>query len=456
MSESTLNARLCGHASLAGLGHYLNQIDLLSPIQEKVAIKQKTVKYSPFDKLRGAFVLLLTGAHRMVQINTSVRADPALCQAFGLSGCAEQSVVQDTLDACTDENVQQMQQAINAIFRAHSRAYRHDYQQQLQLLDIDLSARECGESAEDATKGYFPHHKGATGRQEGRVYASLYEETVATRLFLGNTPTAAAVQPLVQDAQDALLLDTPDKRARTLIRLDAGGGTLAEINACLEAGYQFHGKDFSSARARNLAATVTTWYPDPRQAGRQIGLVTAEPSEYVRPVERIALRWNDSKGREQVCVLISTLSAAQVLWLAGSAEADPADPAAVLVAHAHFYDGRGGGIETGFKQDQQGLGWRNKKRFAAQAMLLWLEALAHNVLIWARAWLAPAAPAIAGYGLLRLVRDALAIPGQVCLDSQGGVGLLILSQAHPLAAKMLQALQQLLAPQRTQVRLGEI
>jgi hypothetical protein len=35
------------------------------------------------------------------------------------------------------------------------------------------------------------------------------------------------------------------------------------------------------------------------------------------------------------------------------------------LAHAHFYDGRGGGIETGFKQDQQGLGWRNKKRFAA-------------------------------------------------------------------------------------------
>jgi len=54
------------------------------------------------------------------------------------------------------------------------------------------------------------------------------------------------------------------------------------------------------------------------------------------------------------------------------------------LAHAHFYDGRGGGIECGFKQDQQGHGWRNKKRFAAQAMLLWLEALAHNVLVWAR------------------------------------------------------------------------
>jgi hypothetical protein len=455
MSESTLNARLSGHASLAAIGHYLHQIDLLSPIKEKVHIGQKTVKYSPFDKLSGAFVLLLTGAHRMVQINTTLRADPALCQAFGLPGCAEQSVVQDTLDACTDHNVQEMQQAVNAIFRAHSRAYGHDYQQHLQLLDIDLSGRECGEGAEDATKGYFADHKGATGRQEGRVYASLYEESVCTRLFLGNTTTAAAVQPLVADAQEALDL-TPEKRKRTIIRLDAGGGTVAEVNACLEAGYQFHGKDFSTVRARHLATSVQTWYPDPRQPGRQIGLVTVEASEYVRPLTRIALRWHDKKGQEQVCVLLSTLSSETVLSLWGSTEVAPTDTQAVLLAHVHFYDGRGGGIETGFKQDQQGLGWRNKKRFAAQAMLLWLEALAHNVLIWARTWLAPAAPAIAGYGLLRLVRDAFSIPGRVCLDAQGRLRTLVLSRAHPLAAKMLQALQQLLAPQRTQVRLGEI
>jgi hypothetical protein len=456
MSESTLNARLTAHASLAALGQYLTQINLLTPIQETVQIQQKTVKYAPFDKLCGSFMLLLTGAHRMVQINTTLRADPALCQAFGLSGCAEQSVVQDTLDACTDQNVEQMRQAMNAIFRAHSRAFGHDYQQQLQVLDIDLSGRECGAGAEEATKGYFAHHKGATGRQEGRVYASLYEETVAIRLFTGNTITAAAVQPLVRDAQEALQLDTPDKRARTLIRLDAGGGTVEEINACLLAGYQFHGKDFSTARARNLAATVTTWYPDPRQPDRQIGLVTAAPREYVRAVERIAVRWKDKRAQEQVCVLISTLSAKQILALTADATTDPADRQAVLSAHAHFYDGRGGGIECGFKQDQQGLGWRNKKRFCAQAMLLWLEALAHNVLIWARAWLSPAAPAIARYGLLRLVRDAFAIPGQVCLDDQGSISLLILSRVHPLSAKLLLALQQLLAPQQTLVCLGEI
>jgi hypothetical protein len=282
MSESTLNTLFCGHASLAAIGNYLCQLDLLAPIKEKVKSKQKTIKYTPFDKLRDVFVLLLTGAHRMVEINTKLRADPLLCQAFGIPGCAEQSVVQDTLDTCTDANVEEMRQAMHAIFRQHSRAYRHNYRKQWQLLDMDLSGRECGKRAQDATKGYFAHHKGAYGRQEGRVHASWYDEIVCERLFLGNTTTLAAIQPLLQDVQDALQLTQP-QRARTIVRLDAGGGTVEEVNAILSAGYQFHGKDFSTARARKLAQSVTTWYDDPTQPGRQVGRVTTEPTDYVRP-----------------------------------------------------------------------------------------------------------------------------------------------------------------------------
>lgn len=454
MSESTPNVRICGHTSLAAIGQYLHRIDLLAPIKQIVKIKQKTVKYTPFDKLTDAFILLLTGAHHMVEINTTLRADPILCQAFGKSACAEQSVVQDTLDASTDANVEQMRQAMNTILQRHSRAFRHNYQKQWQLLDIDLSGRVCGKTAEDATKGYFHDDKGAYGRQEGRVYATWYEETIALRLFLGNTTTAVAVQPLLKDAQEALKL-TPEQRARTIVRMDAGGGTLEDINACLKAGYQFHGKDFSTARARNLAASVDAWYDDPTRAGRQVGLVSAAPTDYVRPVVRIAERWSDTKGQVCHCVLISSLDAEAILSLDKNCDATP-DIASVLLAYAHFYDARGGGIECGFKQDQQGLGRRNKKSFAAQAMLLWLECLAHNVLIWVRTWLSPAAPAISGYGLLRLVRDALSIPGFLCLDAEGGIRKLVLSRAHPLAAKLLRALQQLLASQQTQVCLGEV
>jgi len=79
--------------------------------------------------------------------------------AFGRQGCAEQSVVQDTLDACTAANVEQMHHAIEAIYRRHSRGYRHDYAQGLAGVDADMSGMPCGKKAAFATKGYFCHQR---------------------------------------------------------------------------------------------------------------------------------------------------------------------------------------------------------------------------------------------------------------------------------------------------------
>ena len=83
-------------ASLAALGVKLSQLDLFGPIRTQVQIKQKTVKHTPTDKLYDALISRLSGAHGLVEINTRLRADPALQKAFGRSACAEQSVVQET------------------------------------------------------------------------------------------------------------------------------------------------------------------------------------------------------------------------------------------------------------------------------------------------------------------------------------------------------------------------
>ncbi|HCJ33392.1 MAG TPA: transposase, partial [Ktedonobacter sp.] len=107
---------------------------------------------------------------------------------------------------------------------------------------------------------------------------------------------------------------------------------------------------------------------DPQQPERQFGWVTEVSSAYVRPVKRIAVRCRGQDGAWAIGVLLSTLSAHQVLVLTGQPLALLEDPAAVLLAYVTFYDQRGGGIETSFKGDKQGLGLgkRSKKRFPAQ------------------------------------------------------------------------------------------
>ena len=71
------------------------------PISDTVAIPQKTLRYTPDDKLKAIFLAILAGARGLVEVGKRLHADPALQCAFGPGVAADQSVLQDTLDACT-------------------------------------------------------------------------------------------------------------------------------------------------------------------------------------------------------------------------------------------------------------------------------------------------------------------------------------------------------------------
>jgi hypothetical protein len=154
-------------------------------------------------------------------------------------------------------------------------------------------------------------------------------------------------------------------------------------------------------------------------------------------------------------VLLSALSAQLVLTLTGQSLCLLEDPAAVGLAYVTFYDQRGGGIETSFKGDKQGLGIgkRSKKRFEAQQMVMLLGTLAHNVIVWARHWLA--SPALHHYGTLRMVRDVFHMSGFLLTDACGQVLELVLNQAAPLAPALVLPLRQLLAGTQVAVNLGQ-
>src|SRR6266704_1431405 len=303
-------------ASLAAIGVQLSQLNLFGPIRTTVQIRQKTVKHTPADKLYDAFISLLAGAHGLVEINTRLRTDPGLQRAFGRTACAEQSVVQETLDACTTENVTQLHQALDEIYRSHSHGFQHDYQASFHLLDVDLTGMPCGPKAAFATKGYFAGLYHRRGRQLGRVLATHYEEVVVDQLFAGNTQLIKAVQPLVEAAEATLQLDET-KRRRTIIRVDAGAGTEDDLNWLLSRGYEIMAKEYSGRRIVRLSKTVKEWVQDPNWSERSFGWVSEPATGYVRPVERIVVRCRRRDGTFAYGVLICSLQIKQVLTILG-------------------------------------------------------------------------------------------------------------------------------------------
>ena len=124
MTESIIiskqvKCQFSARATLVAIGVSAKRV--FEPIAQEVTIAQKTVKYVPVEKLLDVYINILSGGHEMVGINKRIRPDRAVQAAFGRKGCAEQSVAQDTLDACTAENVAQMHRALQVIYRRQSR-----------------------------------------------------------------------------------------------------------------------------------------------------------------------------------------------------------------------------------------------------------------------------------------------------------------------------------------------
>jgi hypothetical protein len=447
------------HATLAAIGIKIRSLKLFDTIKEHVHIKQKTIRHTPVEKLNDAFIAILAGAHGLCEINTRLRSDESLQRAFGRHSCAEQSVVQQTLDHCTTRNVAEMQQAIDLIFRRHSRAFRHNYRRRWQLLDIDMTGLPCSKRAELSAKGYFSTQGIRYGRQLGRVLATHYQEIVTDRLYPGNVQLSKSLRQLVALTEETLQLNDY-RRSRTILRIDAGGGSLEEVNWMLSRGYQLHGKDISAKRAEAWAYTVKQWYDDPQHPGRQVGWAEPETTpDYVRPVKRLVVRWHKRNGQTSYAMLISTLAPRDVLQLLDQPLGDMRHPEKLCRAYAQLYDKRGGAVEIQIKEDKQGFGMvkRQKRKAEAQDMLVLLNQLAHNVLMWARQWLTEAAPKLARFGILRLVRDLLSISGKIEINERNSsIKRITLNRAAPLASGFLNALRALLLPEHVSIILDKI
>ena len=421
------------HASLCALGVYLRRMDFFRPLEQGVHIRQKVLKYSSVQKLEMFFVGLLAGAKAVSHTATPVRVDPALIAAFGLPGCAEQSVIAQTLNAATEQDVADLQAALGEIFGCYGQARRHHFKQELLVLDVDLSPLPASRRAEGSERGYMGRCRSKTGRKRVRVRAADTQETIWETVVSGRTAESLPVlQEAILATEHLLGLEGESKparakRARTEIRLDSGWGGEAMITWLLERGYQVTGKFKSSGRVRKLVSAVTTWHAT-SSPGREVAPIP-QPVTFVRPLQQYAVRTpsKEHKGGYYHAVVFTSRTD---LSMTG------------VVEH---YDGRAG-MEADLKGDKQGLALAviRKQRLPAQKFVVLLIQLAHNVLLWARQWLAKNAPLLLQYGIVRLIQQVWAIPGRIKLTDQG-VQRVRLRRAHPRARDVCYGFGSLLA-----------
>ena len=351
---------------------------ILEPIHEKVQIPQKEVFYRPTDKLVFVVLGIVSGCEAVFDLNQNLRVDRPLLRAFGYQKCADQSVSQETLNAATVENVQELEDALKVIWDENNLTAalleNAQREERVTTIDMDLSGMPASKKAQGAKKGYFPGKRNIYGRQLARILVPETQEIVAESLYPGNRTSCKVFKEMVKKMEQVLSLDTKAQRKLIRLRLDGGFGTDENINFALWRSYQLLVKMFSGNRAKVLARSVQEWVdvsPGSDNIPRQAGWVS-KPHHYGGKTRQLAIRMPKKKGDGyKYCVLVTT------------------DMSADIHTTVSDYDGRSGVPESTFCQDNQGLGMRKRRKrsFVAQQMLTLLNQLAHNLIRWMQKWL---------------------------------------------------------------------
>jgi hypothetical protein len=159
LSTATLNTTR--YAPLLVLGWWITQHDLFSPIRSRLQFHMPTHTSQPVEALLDLLVGLLAGCEVVSQVNTTIRSDRLLAQAWGRVQFAEQSTIARTLDAATALQVTQWRAANEATLRYLGQVGQHCFAQDMLLLDLDLTGLPASAQAEGSQKGYFAGKKTA-------------------------------------------------------------------------------------------------------------------------------------------------------------------------------------------------------------------------------------------------------------------------------------------------------
>jgi hypothetical protein len=140
---------------LGVLGYCLTRTRYFDPIFSELRLPLKTVTHAPQDKLLDLLVSILAGCRSVAQVNTRIRPDLVLAQAWNRPRFAEQSSLMRTLDIFDEVGLAQLRQGSEALFRRESRTLTHDFARDWLWLDIDLTPLPSSKHAEGSSKGHM-------------------------------------------------------------------------------------------------------------------------------------------------------------------------------------------------------------------------------------------------------------------------------------------------------------
>ena len=115
------------NASLAMIGQWTQDKGIWEKLEASVHIPQKVIKHTPHEKLKDLLINIWAGGEGLADVNNRVRTDEALQKLFGRQACAEQSTISETVNAATEQTIQEVEALVQQVLREYGSCYRHDY-----------------------------------------------------------------------------------------------------------------------------------------------------------------------------------------------------------------------------------------------------------------------------------------------------------------------------------------
>jgi hypothetical protein len=148
-------------APLVALGFWTREHDLWAPIFSRLRFERSVHIKHPEQALLDLWVSMLAGCRSVSHVNTWLRSDPSLAQAWGRARFHEQSTLARVLDKCQPEHVEQLRAGVDMVYQWIGQAPNHAWSAEPLTIDIDLTGLPAGRQAEGSTTGYFSGKRGS-------------------------------------------------------------------------------------------------------------------------------------------------------------------------------------------------------------------------------------------------------------------------------------------------------